>query len=71
MRFRKSIRICKGLRINLSKSGISTTIGGRGSSFNFGKNGVYWNTSIPGTGLYDRKKILGGSKNQNSNSYNT
>ena len=71
MRFRKSIRICKGLRINLSKSGISTTIGGRGSSFNFGKNGVYWNTSILGTGFYDRKKILSGSKNQNSNSYNT
>ncbi len=63
MRFRKSIKICKGVRMNFSKSGASLTIGGKGASVNFGKNGTYLNTGIPGTGLYDRVKISGGQKN--------
>lgn len=64
MRFRKSIQIGKGIRLNFSKSGVSLTVGGKGVSANVGKKGVYVNTSIPGTGLYDRKKILdfGGDK---------
>jgi hypothetical protein len=57
MRFRKSITLFKGFRLNFSKSGISTTIGGKGASINIGKKGTYLNTSIPGTGLYDRKRI--------------
>ena len=61
MRFRKSIQIVKGVRVNFSKSGISTTIGGRGASVNIGKRGTYLNTGIPGTGLYDRTKISGSS----------
>jgi len=62
MRFRKSIQICKGLKINLSKSGVSATVGGRGLSFNLGSKGVFMNTSLPGTGLYDRKKLFGPEK---------
>ena len=61
MRFRKSVKICKGVRVNFSKSGISTTVGMRGLSVNIGKKGTYLNTGIPGTGLYDRYKISGGS----------
>ena len=61
MRFRKSVKICKGVRVNFSKSGISTTVGMRGLSVNVGKKGTYLNTGIPGTGLYDRYKISGGS----------
>lgn len=61
MRFRKSINICKGLRLNLSKSGVSATVGGKGLSLNLGANGVFLNTGIPGTGLYDRKRIAGGT----------
>ena len=57
MRFRKSITIFKGLKLNFSKSGVSVTVGGKGVSANVGKKGVFLNTSIPGTGLYDRKKI--------------
>ncbi|HJH55053.1 MAG TPA: DUF4236 domain-containing protein [Brachyspira hyodysenteriae] len=70
MRFRKSFKIGKGFKINLSKSGLSTTIGGKGLSVNIGKKGGYLNTSIPGTGLYSRNKIFGSSKNKN-NSYHT
>ncbi|QIL78135.1 DUF4236 domain-containing protein [Hymenobacter sp. HDW8] len=48
-RFRKSFKIAPGLKLNVSKSGFSTTIGGRGASVNIGKKGAYLNTSIPGT----------------------
>jgi len=59
MRFRKSIPIFKGLKMNLSKSGVSLTAGGgRGVSANIGRDGVFLNTSIPGTGLYDRRKLV-------------
>lgn len=57
MRFRKSINIFKGVKLNFSKSGVSVTVGGKGVSANVGPKGVFLNTSLPGTGLYDRKKI--------------
>ena len=64
MRFRKSITIFKGVKLNFSKSGVSLTVGGKGVSTNIGRKGEFLNTSIPGTGLYDSKKIadFGGEK---------
>lgn len=50
-RFRKSVRICKGVRVNLGKNGASLSVGGRGSTMTFGKNGVRSTVSIPGTGI--------------------
>lgn len=50
-RFRKQIKVAKGLKLNLSKSGISTSIGGSGHTINIGKNGVKGTLGIPGTGL--------------------
>lgn len=61
MRYRKSVKICKGVKVNFSKSGASLTLGGRGASVSVGKRGTYLNTGIPGTGLYNRTKISGGS----------
>jgi len=58
MRFRKSINIFKGVRMNVSKSGVSFTVGRKGVSTNIGKEGVFLNTSLPGTGLYDRRKLV-------------
>jgi hypothetical protein len=59
MKFRKRIRVLPGVTLNLSKSGISTTVGVRGASVNMNRHGAFLNTGIPGTGLYDRKKISG------------
>lgn len=56
-RFQKRIKILPGVRLNISKSGISTTIGGRGASVNIGKRGVYGNAGIPGTGLSMRERL--------------
>ena len=62
-RFRKRISFGKFLKFNISKSGVSTTIGPRGFSVNIGKKGVYRNVGIPGTGLYNREKIAEGQSN--------
>jgi hypothetical protein len=69
--YRKRIKIIPGVHLNFSKSGISTSIGVRGASINFGKNGTYLNSSIPGIGLYSRSKIFEGpAKPQPMNLYN-
>lgn len=67
-RFRKYIKIAPGVKLNISKSGVSTTFGGKGASINVGKNGAYLNTSIPGTGLYNRQKISMGKRSYRTSS---
>jgi hypothetical protein len=59
MRFRKSIRLAPGVRINLSGSGMSTTFGGRGGSVNVGKRGTRATVGIPGTGLSYSQRVSG------------
>lgn len=55
--YRKRISIAPGVRLNVSKKGISTSFGVRGASITTGRNGTYLNTGIPGTGIYNRQKI--------------
>lgn len=50
-RFRKRIKIAPGLHLNLSKSGVSASIGGKGATINVGKKGVKSTLGIPGSGL--------------------
>src|SRR3954467_5425599 len=61
-RFQKRISILPGVRINLSKSGVSASLGPRGADVNIGKDGVTANAGIPGTGLSYRQKIGKGGK---------
>lgn len=65
--FRRRIKMIPGVHLNLSKSGISTSIGIRGANINIGKTGTYLNTGIPGTGIYRRQKLSG---NNNINPQN-
>ena len=67
IRFSKSIKLGNFLRLNISRYGISTTIGKKGASVNVGTRGTYLNLSpalvgINGTGVSYRKKIAGGLK---------
>ncbi|MBQ9910361.1 MAG: DUF4236 domain-containing protein [Lachnospiraceae bacterium] len=62
IRFSKSIKLGNYLRLNLSKSGISATVGKKGATVNLSKRGTYLNLSpsaigIKGTGLSYRQKI--------------
>ncbi|HEY2835896.1 MAG TPA: DUF4236 domain-containing protein [Rhizomicrobium sp.] len=58
-RFQKRLNILPGVRINLSKSGASTSLGPRGADVNIGRSGVTTNAGIPGTGLSYRSKVGG------------
>ncbi|HHX0999896.1 TPA: DUF4236 domain-containing protein [Pseudomonas aeruginosa] len=49
IRFRKSIKVVPGVRLNISKSGVSTSAGGKGLTANVSKSGV--STSIGKKGL--------------------
>lgn len=66
MRFRRSIKLAPGFRLNLSGSGLSASVGPRGASMTFGRRGTHFNTGIPGTGLYTRQRIGGGNSSSSS-----
>lgn len=63
-RFQKRIRLLPGLRLNLSKSGASVTVGTPGLSVNLGKDGATGNVGILGTGLSYRENLGNSSKTQ-------
>ncbi|SET90524.1 Protein of unknown function [[Clostridium] aminophilum] len=66
MRFRKSVKICKGVKVNFSKSGASLSLGGRGHSMNFGGRGTRATVGIPGTGLSYSTKLTSHHKSHSS-----
>src|ERR1700753_3491419 len=57
-RFSRVLNIIPGLwRLNISKSGVSTSVGPRGADLNIGRQGVSTNAGLPGTGLSYRQKL--------------
>jgi hypothetical protein len=64
-RFRKSVKLAPGVRLNFSKSGVSTSLGGPGATVNFGKRGTRHTVGVPGTGMsfssFTTKKSGGGT----------
>lgn len=60
LRFQKRIKIFPGVYINLSKSGVSASVGGHGATVNVGHTGKRMVTlGIPGTGLSYRVPLSG------------
>lgn len=57
LRFRKTLTLCPGLKLNFSGSGISMTAGQRGASITVGGRGSHLNLSLPGTGLSYRHRL--------------
>lgn len=57
LRFRRSVRLFPGVRLNFSRSGVSTTVGVRGATVTLGQQGSHLNLSLPGTGLSYRTRI--------------
>lgn len=70
-RFRKSFKIFPGLKLNLSKSGVSLSTGIKGFHLTTGNRGTYLNAGIPGTGIYNRQKLGGGSGNNRPKPFGT
>src|SRR5262245_45052595 len=55
-RFRKSITLLPGVRVNVSKSGASLSLGPKGATVNLGKGGVRGTYDLPGSGSYYTKQ---------------
>jgi hypothetical protein len=51
-RFRKSIRVAPGVRLNIGKRGVGMSVGGKGLRVGVGTRGAYTSVGIPGTGIY-------------------
>jgi Protein of unknown function (DUF4236) len=58
-RFRKSFGILPGVHVNLSKTGVSTSVGGHGATLNMGHGKRTVTLGLPGTGLSYRAPISG------------
>lgn len=72
LRFRKSVTLCKGVKLNFGKTGMSVSVGGNGYRKTINTKGqVTTSMGIPGTGIYytDTKKI--GENKQSSFRKNT
>lgn len=67
-RFRRSIKVAPGVRLNLNKGGMSVSAGVRGASVTAGSRGVHANVGIPGTGLSARQKLSGASSRRSRTS---
>lgn len=67
MRFRKSIKLFGGTRLNISKSGIGISTGVKGFRKSYGANGKTRTTvSVPGTGIsYVKESKASGRNNAN------
>lgn len=71
-RFRKSIKIAPGVRINVGRKSVGMSIGGKygGMSFN-SRTGARARVSAPGTGLSYSTKISGGNRKRTDSSLGT
>ncbi len=61
-RFRKSLSLGKGIRLNVGKRGLGLSAGVKGLRVGFGNRGVYTSAGIPGSGLYTVNYFGRGSK---------
>ncbi len=67
-RFRKSINLGGGVKLNVGKKGAGISAGVKGARVSVGPSGKRATVSVPGTGLSYSKKIGGKSRfNRNAN----
>ena len=69
LRFRKSVTLCKGIKLNFGKTGMNVSLGGKGYHKTINTKGqVTTSVGIPGTGIYytDTKR-LGNNKQSGTN----
>src|SRR5215211_9082837 len=51
VRFRRTFTLLPGVKVNVSKGGMSITVGTKGFHLNFSKHGVRQTTGLPGSGI--------------------
>lgn len=63
-RFRKSISLFPGVRVNIGKTGIGVSAGVKGARVGVGSKGAYTSVGVPGTGISSLNYIGKGKKTQ-------
>ncbi len=58
IRFHRQFTLFPGVKVNVSKTGMSITVGGKGFHLNFSRRGVMQTTNLPGKGLSHRSYLL-------------
>src|SRR5512145_2658838 len=58
IRFHRQFTLFPGVKVNVSKTGMSITLGGKGFHLNLSKRGVMQTTNLPGKGLSHRSYIF-------------
>ena len=58
LKFRKSFNLTSGIKMNMNKKSVSTSLGTKGLSVNTGTKGTFFNVGLPGTGISYRTKIF-------------
>ena len=67
-RFRKSVKVAPGVRLNFGKKSTGISFGGKGAGVSINsKSGVMGHVSVPGTGLSYTSKPSSHQKSQNGN----
>jgi len=57
LRFWRRISILPGVTLNISKTGVSVTLGFRGARWTIGRRGHTASVGLPGTGLSYREQV--------------
>lgn len=64
-RFRRTIKIFPGVRANISKGGVSFSLGKPGFTINVGKHGIRRTVGLPGSGVSNTEFIGKDDKDEN------
>ena len=55
--FRRRVKIADGIQLNLSRGGLSLTVGPRGARVTLSPKAMYLHLGLPGTGIYSRRGV--------------
>ena len=55
--FRRRVKIADGVQLNLSRGGLSLTLGPRGARVTLSPKAMYLHLGLPGTGIYSRRGV--------------
>jgi hypothetical protein len=58
VRIRKSFNLFPGVKVNMSKGGVSFTVGRKGFHLNFSKRGVRQTVGLPGSGISESSYLF-------------
>jgi uncharacterized protein DUF4236 len=65
IRIRKSFNLFPGVKVNMSKGGMSISVGKRGFHLNFSKRGVRQTVGLPGSGVSESSYLFKNKEDEN------